>query len=290
MSDPVLELIQKQGLEFKSSGPDYLVHCLNPEHPDTNPSMRVDKQSGAFHCFSCGFKGNLFKYYGVFTNQVPIKLAKLREKLSAVKSATTGLDLPKGAIPWVKTFRGISADTLKYFEAFYTLKEEKLLDRICFPVKDITGKTVVHVCRHTLSNGNPRYLNYPANVQVPLFPARAPTGAKSIVLVEGLFDFLNLYDNGLDNAVCCFGTNTLHKDTKLKLLPFKAQGITKVYVMFDGDDAGAKAAEQLKPSIEAEGFVVEIITLPHGTDPGELDREEILSISEYIKTTVATHS
>jgi DNA primase len=287
MSDAVLDLLRKQALDFKPSGPDYLIHCLNPEHPDTSPSLRIDKHSGAFHCFSCGFKGNLFKFFGVFTNQVPLKIAKLKERLAEVKSATTGLDLPKGAIPWTKPYRGISAETYKTFEAFYTLKEPKLEDRICFPIKDITDKTTVYVCRHTLSQGNPRYINYPANVRVPLYPASAPTGAKTIVLVEGLFDMLNLWDKGLKNAVACFGTNTLQRDTKLKLLPFKAQGVVKIYLMFDGDAAGSKAASLLKPLIEAEGFIVEVINLPDDTDPGDLDASEVQSITDYINSKLA---
>ena len=53
--------------------------------------------------------------------------------------------------------------------------------------------------------------------------------------------------------------------------------------MFDGDEAGEKAAKTLKPLIEDEGFLVEIIKLPDGTDPGELGQEDVSSIKEYIK-------
>jgi DNA primase len=283
MNDPVLDLIQKQGHPYQISGKDYLIKCLNPEHPDSNPSLRVDKVSGSFHCFACHFKGNLFKFYNVFTNQTPIRVAKLKEKLDAIKSSSTGLDIPKGATPYNKAFRGVSAKTLRHFEAFYTLSEEKLADRICFPIKDITDKTVVYVARHMLSGGNPRYVNYPSGVTMPLYPPAAPRGEKSIVLVEGIFDMLNLYDKGLHSAVCCFGTNTLHKDTKQKLMPFKAQGVTHIYLLFDGDEAGRKAAEALKPILEECEFVVEIIGLPDDTDPGELDQENVSSIAEYIK-------
>lgn len=94
---------------------------------------------------------------------------------------------------------------------------------------------------------------------------------------------LNLYDNGMENVVCCFGTNTLQDSTKQKLFPFKAQGVTHVYLMFDGDEAGKKAAYTLKPLVEAEGFVVEIIDLPDGSDPGDLDQDDIRSLIEYIK-------
>lgn len=282
MSDPVLELIQKNSLAYSVSGRDYLIKCLNPEHPDSNPSFRVDKVTGVAHCFACGFKTNLFKYYGVFTNPVPMKIAALKEKLDALKKFGQELELPPGYTPWTKTFRGVSPATLKHFGAFYTNSVEKLQDRIIFPIRDITQKTVVFVGRHTMSQGNPRYINYPQGVKIPLYPAHLPSGYSSMVIVEGLFDMLNLYDNGCENVVCAFGTNTLQNDTKQKLLPFRAQGITHIYLLFDGDDAGRNAAKTLKPLLEAEGFITEIVDLPDGTDPGELDAENVRSIAEYV--------
>jgi DNA primase len=282
MSDPVLELINKNNLAFTVSGRDYLIKCLNPDHEDSNPSFRVDKVNGVAHCFSCGFKTNLFKYYGVFTNPIPIKIAALKEKLQLLLTGNNGLELPIGHTPYIKSFRSISPKTLKYFGAFYTNQVEKLQDRIVFPIKDITSKIVVFVGRHTLSNGNPRYINYPSGVKMPVFPTHLPSGYESMVLVEGIFDMLNLYDKGLENVVCTFGTNTLQNDIGTKLLPFKAQGITHIYILFDGDDAGAQAAKTLKPIIKQEGFIVEIITLPDNTDPGELDQFDVKSIAEYI--------
>lgn len=282
MSDPVLELIQKNDLKFSVSGRDYLIKCLNPDHQDSNPSFRVDKVTGVAHCFACGFKTNLFKYYGVFTNLVPMKILALKEKLDALKKFGQELDLPQGYTPWTKQFRGVSPATLKHFGAFYTNQVEKLQDRIIFPIKDITNKTQVFVGRHTMSNGNPRYINYPQGVKIPLYPAHLPSGYSSMVIVEGLFDMLNLYDNGCENVVCAFGTNTLQNDTKQKLLPFRAQGITHIYLLFDGDDAGRSAAKTLKPLLEAEGFITEIVDLPDGTDPGDLDQENVRSIAEYV--------
>jgi hypothetical protein len=43
MSDPILELLQKNGLGYSVSGRDYLIKCLNPEHEDNNPSFRIDR-------------------------------------------------------------------------------------------------------------------------------------------------------------------------------------------------------------------------------------------------------
>lgn len=283
MTDPVLELLQKHGLQYKVSGRDYLIKCLNPEHPDSNPSFRIDKVTGVAHCFSCGFKTNIFKYYGVFTNPLPIKVSKLKDKLLNLKRQVAGLDMPSGATPYTKPFKGISPKTLKHFGAFYTNQVEELADRVCFPITDVTGKTQVFVCRHTLSQGNPRYVNYPSGVTIPVFPPKMPRGAQSLILVEGIFDMLNLFDKGLESVVCCFGTNTLQADTKLKLLPYKAQGITHIYILFDGDAAGRKAAQILKPIIEDLEFIVEIIDLPDDTDPGDLGQADVDSLREYIK-------
>ena len=281
MSDPVLELLQKQGLEYKVSGRDYLIRCLNPEHPDSSPSFRIDRISGVAHCFSCGFKTNIFKFYGVFTNPIPIRIAALKEKLGDLKNMVDGVPLPDNSTPYTRSFRGISPKTLKIFGAFYTYGNEKLDDRIIFPIYDITGKTRVYVARHTLSDGNPRYINHPTKAEMPVFPPRLESGNTSLILVEGLFDFLNMYDKGARNVACTFGTNTLQHDTKLKMLPFKAQGITHIYLMFDADEAGKKAAKLMKPILEELEFIVEIIDLPNGTDPGDLGKDDVESIISY---------
>lgn len=282
MSDPVLDLLNKKGLAYKVSGRDYLIHCLNPEHDDSDPSFRVDKVTGVAHCFSCGFKTNIFKFYGVLTNHTSIKVAKLKEKLGELKVSFEGYELPEGATPFTGMFRGISKETLQHFEAFTTYQEEKLADRLVFPIYDIRGKVAVFNARHMLSNGNPRYINYPAHVTLPIYPVKYPGQYKSAVLVEGLFDMLNLYDRGLKNVTACFGTNSLQKDTGLKLLPLKAQGITHIYILFDGDDAGREAAAKLKPLIEEHDFLVEVVDLPNGMDPGDLDQEYVDSINEYV--------
>lgn len=283
MSTLVENLLKDNGIAFMPSGKDYLIKCLNPEHEDTNPSCRVDQNSGVTHCLSCGWKRNLFKHFGVFTNNTALKVQNLKQKLQDLKISLTELDLPKGASPYTQKFRGISRETLKLFEAFYTHDVEKLQDRIIFPIRDVSDKTILFVARHTLSDAQPRYVYYPTGVQLPLFPIKVAKGTHSIVLVEGIFDMLNTYDKGLHNVVCTFGTNTLKNNTGRKLLPFKVQGITKVFIAFDGDEAGRNAATELKPLIEAEGFITEIIELPDDTDPGNMGQEDVTAMIEYTK-------
>lgn len=281
--DPVFDLLTKQEISFKASGKDYVTSCLNPEHNDKNPSFRIDRITGVAHCFSCGFKVNIFRYFGIITDSNNIKIAKLKQKLKDLNVSLNGIEFPHEKIPFNKSFRGISPQTLREFGAFYTNAGD-LVDRVFFPINDIRNRVVAYVGRHTLSNGNPRYLNYPGGVSMPVFPEKLAISTKSLVLVEGIFDMLNLYDNGLKNVVCTFGTANLMKDTAIKLLPFKTQGIEKIFIMFDGDDAGQQAANKLKPLVEEAEYAVEIITLEEGTDPGDLTKDNIIDIIEYIRT------
>jgi DNA primase len=283
MSDPVLELLKDKGVGFSISGKDYVTKCFNPEHNDSNPSFRIDRATGIAHCFSCGFKTNIFKYYGLLTNNVSVRIAKLKDKLNLLKESTNGLDPLDGAKPVNCSFRNISTQTLKFFKAFETDQVEKMMDRIVFPITDVRGKTVCYVGRHSLSNGNPRYVNYPSGTSIPLFPAKFQEKYKTIVLVEGIFDMLNCYDKGLRNTVCTFGTSKLLNETKEKMLSYKVMGIEKVFILYDGDEAGREAAKKIKPLIEEAGFLTEIIDLPEGQDPGVITQEDVNSLIEYTK-------
>ena len=38
----VIELLNKQHIVYTVSGQDFQIKCLNPDHDDRNPSLRVD--------------------------------------------------------------------------------------------------------------------------------------------------------------------------------------------------------------------------------------------------------
>lgn len=283
MSNEVENLLKDKGIYYRISGSDFLIGCLNPEHEDSNPSLRIDRVKGIGHCFSCGYKTNIFKHFGIITNMVSIKVAGLKEKLRAIKNSNNGLEMLEGYTPMNTTFRGISAKTFKDFDMFYTDKVKGMEDRIILPMKDITGNIKAFVGRHVLSNGNPKYMVMPNSAPIQLVPPSFSYRARNMILVEGMFDMLNLYDKGIRNAVAVMGTQTVNNDgLKLKLLPFKAQGVSKIFLIFDGDKAGEKGSYSLKTKLESYGFIVEIIPLPEGQDPGDMSQEDVDSIIEYI--------
>ena len=267
----VEELLQEKRLEFKVSGRDYLVKCLNPEHEDSNPSMRIDNITGIYHCFSCGFRGSIFKYFGAVANYLEIKRQKLKEKIEETRASSIGLDFPKGFTPYVGNWRGIKPETYKEFDAFLH-HDRSFNGRIVFPIRDITGKVVAFNGRHMTMTETPKYLIYPPQAVLPLYPSSVKPIKGKVILVEGIFDMINLFDKGLFNTICCFGTNKVTMD---KLAILKMQDIMGVDIIFDGDDAGRKGAEDLKFLAESAGLVTRNVDLEQNSDPGSLVESQV---------------
>ena len=275
----VTEILDKHNIPFTVKGQDYVVSCLNPEHEDNNPSMHIDQQEGAFHCFSCGFKGNVFKFFNVDKNWQDVRVSKLRNKIAGIKAASTGLKLPPGAVPYTRHFRDIDKRTLAKYGAF--TQDKDFNGRIVFPLPDITGKIRAFIGRYTDSNAHPKYMIKPSGAELPLFPSIVSPINGSIILVEGIFDALNLIDKGLNNAVAVLGANNLQLDV-LKAL--KLQGVHTIYTMFDEDEAGRKAGLTVQRLLE-EDFIISDDTrleLPDGLDPGDLSATDIKHIKENL--------
>jgi DNA primase len=281
----VKKLLVKKNIQFKSQGRDYVVKCLNPDHEDSNPSMKIDKISGLFNCLSCGFGGDIFKYFKINKDKfIDIKVNNLLELISSFKKKT--LHIPTDAAYIKEDFRGISSKTLRSFGAFTSDSMRKMEGRIVFPIWDIHGDIVAFQGRYLYSNLEPRYDIEPAHTTLPLYPTRIKPIDNSMILVEGIFDMLNLWDKGLTNTVTTWGTAFGTVKTKPKktnnlerLMQYKFLGVDIIYIMYDGDDAGRKAAKNLKEYID-EKFNVVIINLEDGKDPGKLTASEINKIKE----------
>ena len=85
---------------------------------------------------------------------------------------------------------------------------------------------------------------------MPLFPVVDPIQGR-ILLVEGIFDVLNLHDKGLTNAVCCFGVKNV---TEEKLQVLSVAGIEGVDVFLDNDEAGQTGSAKVRELCEKVGL------------------------------------
>ena len=275
----VEELLNSKKIAFVPSGRDYKVCCLNPEHDDSDPSMRIDRITGIFNCFVCGFKGNIFTFFGEKANRLQIKRELLKRKLHKKLAESVGLEIPKNHVAFTRDWRGISGQTYSEFEAFEH-NDNDFVGRVVFPIRGISGKILGFNGRALTPEKAPKYLITPGDSSFPLFPARVKPVNGSVVLVEGIFDMLNLYDKGLTNVVCAFGTKKVTKD-KLTLL--KVQGVTNIDVLFDNDDAGQDAAKETVDLIETLEMTARVVGLPKSVnDAGELTAQQVLKLKEKL--------
>ena len=267
----VEELLKQRDVYFIPKGGDFLVSCLNPEHPDKNPSMRIDQITGIFQCFSCEYKGNLFTYFGEKANQLQLRRELLKKKIRDKRSESIGLSFPKGMLPYIGNWRNIKPETYKRFETFQH-HDPDYIGRVVFPVRDISGRIVAFNGRHT-TGGTPKYMISPTGAKMPLYPIVKPIQG-SVILVEGIFDMINLHDKGLTNAVCCFGTKNINEN-KLRMLSI--QGVESVDIFFDGDTAGQDAAVIVKELCEISGMTSRNICFKD-TDPGALTEASVVKL------------
>lgn len=280
--------LNKQGIEYVSNPnkkSEILIKCVSGLHEDTNPSMRFDLDKNIFHCFSCGFGGSykkLLKAIGEDTSleletKQTYKVKKLKDKLHA-KYFKLDIELPADYINLNFDFKGVDATTIKEFEAF-TTNQHGLSDYICFPVYQ-SGKLRFIEGRYKLLNvktNSPRYMRKPTNAKVSdlLFPLDKIKDKSHLILVEGLFDMLNLWQHGYKNVVCIFGTNNF-KQEKAKILD--DIGCKRVTIFMDNDISGRKAAEIIQSLLEAKDIETTIIYPPDGRDPGDMSKEELMTL------------
>jgi DNA primase len=157
---------------------------------------------------------------------------------------------------------------------------DKFRYRLMFPITDVVGRIVgfggrlLPMEQPQAHNGQqrtlPKYLNSPESVLYKkgtllygLAQAKETIQRRGrAVLVEGYIDLLALVQHGQTEVVAVLGT-ALGSD-QLKLL---RRFTTEVYMFFDGDEAGRKAALRAFPlCIEAE-LRGRGVFLPQGEDP-----------------------
>lgn len=83
-----------------------------------------------------------------------------------------------------------------------------------------------------------------------------------VLLVEGYMDLISLAKNGIENVVASSGTALTEEQVKLI-----SRYTKNIYVLFDSDFAGIKAAKRGIEIILEEGLDLNVITLPEGEDP-----------------------
>ncbi|RPJ48325.1 MAG: DNA primase [Candidatus Latescibacterota bacterium] len=153
---------------------------------------------------------------------------------------------------------------------------DRFRDRLLFPIHNVGGR-VIGFGGRILGDGEPKYLNSPETELFRkgegLYGLSVTKGeirsAGEAVLVEGYTDLLALYQGGIRNAVAPLGT--AFTPSQARLLSNYAE---RVLVLFDGDEAGLRAALRSLETLAGEGLAVRVVELPAGSDPDSFLREK----------------
>ena len=171
-------------------------------------------------------------------------------------------------------YKNISINTLTEFDAFFT-DQYGLTGYFCVPIYQFKKLRFIEGrYKFKSQQDKPKYMRRPAGVTVNniLFPIDKLKATTEVIIVEGLFDMMNLWQHGYHNTLCTFGTQNFG-DKKIELLD--KLGITSVKLMMDGDSAGLLAAKKMSRLLEKFDFQTSIVKLPSHMDPGALTADEI---------------
>lgn len=235
---------------------------------------------------------------------------RLREALAAAAQYYhIQLGRSSSAREYVTTRRELTSDTIKKFKVGYApggnqrivqflkghgFSEQELIDaglarrrghklqdtfrrRIMVPFFDSTGYIIGFTGRVVDDDSLPKYLNTP---QTPLFDKsrfifglyqakESIRSSNEAVIVEGNLDVLRSHQAGASNVVAVSGTALTVQ--QIKQLSRLASTIT---LAFDADSAGAGATERALPLAQEAGVDLYIASLPPGTDPDDVIRDD----------------
>ena len=146
---------------------------------------------------------------------------------------------------------------------------DKFWNRVMFPIMDVNNHVIAFGGR-VMGDGKPKYLNSQetkifekSRVLYGLnYARRARTD--SLIICEGYMDVISLHQAGFNNAVAALGTSFTSGHGSL----MKRYAHT-VYVCFDSDGAGVKAALRAIPILRSSGLNLKVINLNPHKDPDE---------------------
>ncbi|MEO0336710.1 MAG: DNA primase, partial [Pseudomonadota bacterium] len=150
-------------------------------------------------------------------------------------------------------------------------------NRLMFPIVSHKEECVGFGGRVLSKDDQPKYLNSPDSDvfhKGRLFygldkAAKYIRTADKVVIVEGYTDLIALYQAGIRCVVATLGTALTAQHARLL-----KRYTRNVYVLFDGDVAGRRAAERSLPILLTEGLFPKGLILPDKVDPDEYLKSE----------------
>lgn len=284
--------LQSKGIKvFRANGAEATIHCLFC--PDGDPKgkgkMYVNTETWLWDCKRCGESGNrrtLLRHFGdedeiaYLPGQDPIKVRAVLE--AATDLATQMLANNDDVLAYLMgPKRGLKASTVERYKIGYVPSSWSLEGSIAAAVADKTAAGILNangkdffrdklvipylqrgsVVQMRAKDLNGKYFTPPGH-PARLFNSDALAGAEDVIVTEGEFDCLILQQTlemSTDPRVRGIavvgvpGANALPAGFEHFFVEAK-----RVYVAFDPDDTGRKAAIKVKEILGSKARIVEL--------------------------------
>jgi len=137
-----------------------------------------------------------------------------------------------------------------------------------FPLEK-DGRITTIYGRKTVADAGRHYL-LPCKREGLFLPRSGLNPQRPVIITESIIDGLSLFAAGITNVLPLLGVNGFLAD---HLDYLKAQRFPMIYIALNGDEAGNKAAAQLKQNLAGQKLPTEIIQLPEGKDINDMLQE-----------------
>jgi DNA primase len=291
---PLAAVLQHYRIEeLRRSGQNQLRgHC--PLHRgEGRETFHVNTAEQVFHCFSCGAGGSVLDLvaavegcglreaaeklseWGMPGNFAPSQKATVTKKTRSVpplRFRLRGVDVQH---PYLAS-RGIRETTAREFGIGFYSGPGLMSQRLVIPIEDEAGRLVGY-CGRSLEGSQPRY-RFPAGFaksQVLFNLHRAAAARQStVIVVEGFFDCLKVYQAGFGAVVALMGSALYEPQRRLLLPRFR-----QVVLMLDGDVPGRRAAAVISTWLSAD-CPVHIVQLGENRQPDQLSERALRELLE----------
>jgi DNA primase len=171
--------------------------------------------------------------------------------------------------------RGITVSTARYFGVGFYSGPGIMSQRVAIPIHNQSGELVAYAGR-SIHGEQPKYRLPPgfrkAAELFNLHRAAQHPAQQRVILVEGFFDCMKVYQVGHPNVVGLMGCSL--SDTQAELLAGRFQ---EVVLLLDGDEAGRMASDKIAARLSS---AVKIYRgqVPPNRQPDDLTSAELLAI------------
>lgn len=299
--------------DMRDTPDNIMVTC--PYHKngqERRPSAGIQKETGMFHCFTCGEVHTLQEVisfcFGKYDDVVGVwgwnwilknfltinveerknvSLDYSRDPVRVVKSSVSEEELEEYRVyhPYMWK-RKMTPEVVEIFDIGYDKKTQS----ITFPVRDLSGNCLF-VARRSV---NTKFFNYPAGVEKPVYglyeytrvrnqlikdvgmlkaPASALDLCNEVVICESMIDAITCWVYG-KLAVALNGLGNELQFKQLRDMPCR-----KFILATDNDEAGRAARMRLRKYIKNK-LVTEYVFPKDRKDINDLSKEEFDDLEE----------